>query len=73
VIDVEGEAHGHAATGRLGDRARDQPGGRLLQVEVVEGEVERAGRAGDERACFLGDLEGALASVGQGADVDRQA
>jgi hypothetical protein len=73
VIDVEGEAHGHAPTGRVGDRARHQPGGRLLEVEVVEREVERTARGRNELARVLGDLECALASVGQGADVDRQA
>jgi hypothetical protein len=73
VVDVEGEADGDSAPGDVRDRAGDKPRGRLLQVEVVEGEVERSLGSGDELADVLGDLEGALTPVGQSAGVDGQA
>jgi hypothetical protein len=73
VIEVEREPDGHSAARRVGERARDETSGGLLEVEVVEGEIERLARAGDELAGVFGDLEGALAPVGQCADVDRQA
>jgi hypothetical protein len=53
--------------------AGDELGRRLLEVEVVEGEVERLLRGRDELAGVLGDLERALAAVREGADVERQA
>jgi hypothetical protein len=55
------------------ERARDELPGRLLEVEVVEREVEGLLRGGDELARVLGDLERALAAVGEGADLERQA
>jgi hypothetical protein len=73
VVDVESESDGDAATARLGERAGDEPRRRLLQIEVVERQVERLLGARDELAGVLGDLEGALAPVRQGAELDRQA
>jgi hypothetical protein len=73
VVDVEGEADGHSAPGDSHERARDELGGRLLEVEVVEGEVECLLGRRDELPGVLGDLEGALAAVRQCADFDRQA
>jgi hypothetical protein len=73
VVDVEGEPDGDPASRRGRERAGDEPRGRLLEVEVVEREVERALRGGDELAGILGDLEGALAPVRQCPDLDRQA
>jgi hypothetical protein len=73
VVDVEGEPNGDAASRRVRQCAGDEPGGRLLEVEVVEREVERALRGRDELAGILGDLEGALAPVRQCPDLDRQA
>jgi hypothetical protein len=59
--------------GRRRERARDELPRRLLEVEVVEREVEGLLRGGDELACVLGDLERALAAIGEGADLERQA
>jgi hypothetical protein len=73
VIDVEGEANRDAAPGGVGDCAGDELRGGLLQVEVVEGEVERPTSRRDELSGVFRDLEGALTPVGQCADVDRQA
>jgi hypothetical protein len=57
----------------VGERARHEPRGRLLEIEVIEGEVESAARGRYELANVLGDLERALPPVRQRADVDRQA
>ena len=73
MIDVEGEPNGDSSPGDIRERARDEPGGWLLEVEVVQGEVEPLTRGGDELADVFGDLEGALATVGQCADFDGQA
>jgi hypothetical protein len=54
-------------------RARDELPGRLLEIEVVEREVEALLGSGDELARVFGDLERALAAVGEGADLERQA
>jgi hypothetical protein len=73
VVDVEREPDRYAFPGRIGECARHQTRGRLLEVEVVEGQVERLPGPGDELTDVLGDLEGALAPVGQCVDLDRQA
>jgi hypothetical protein len=73
VVDVVGQAHLHASVGGGRQRARDELAGRLLEVEVVERQVEARLRRGDELARVLGDLERALAAVGEGADLERQA
>jgi hypothetical protein len=64
VVDVEGKAYGDAAVCGVRQRARHEARGRLLEIEVVEGEVERPLRARDELADELGDLESALPPVG---------
>jgi hypothetical protein len=73
VVDIEGEADRHASAGDVRDRARDELGGRLLEVEVVEGEIEALLRPGDELPEVLGDLQGGLAAVGECPDLERQA
>jgi hypothetical protein len=73
VIDVEREPDGDAPPRSVREGARDETGGRLFEVEVVEGKLEGRSRAGDELARVLGDLEGALTPVGQGPNLDRQA
>jgi hypothetical protein len=73
VVDVEREPDGYPSPRGVGDRTGDEPGGGLLQVEVVESEVEGLPRGGDELPGVFGDLEGGLAPVGQRADLDRQA
>ena len=73
MVDVEREPDGDTSPRRVRERARDEARGRLFEVEVVEREVERPSRSGDELSRILGDLEGALAPVRQRADLDRQA
>jgi hypothetical protein len=73
VVDVEGEPDGDAPPRRVREGARDETGCGLLEVEVIEGEIERLLRAGDELTRVFGDLEGALTAVRQGSDLDRQA
>jgi hypothetical protein len=73
VVDVVGEADGDAALGSGRERARDELRGGLLEIEIVEGEVERLSRCRDELSGVLGDLECALAAVGQCPDVECQA
>jgi hypothetical protein len=73
MIDVEREADGDAAPRRVGERACDETGRGLLEVEVVEGEIEGAAGGGDELARVLGDLEGALTAVRECPNLDRQA
>jgi DNA gyrase/topoisomerase IV subunit A len=73
VVDVVREADGDATLCRRREGARDELRGRLLEIEVVEGEVERLSRRRDELTGVLGDLERALAAVRQCPDVERQA
>jgi hypothetical protein len=73
VVDVVGQAHLHAPARCGRERARDQLPSRLLEIEVVERQVEALLGGGDELARVLGDLEGALAAVREGADLERQA
>jgi hypothetical protein len=58
---------------RCCERARDELPGRPVEVEVVERQVQGLLRGGDELAGVLGDLERALAAVGEGANFERQA
>jgi hypothetical protein len=73
VVDVERQPYRDAAMRRVYERAGDEPRGRLVEVEVVQGEIEGLLRARDELADELGDLEGALAPIRQCAYLDRQA
>ena len=73
MIHVERKPNGYTPPGHVRERARNEPGGRLLEVEVVQGEVEALPRGGDELPDVFGDLESALAAVRQCSDVDRQA
>jgi hypothetical protein len=70
VVDVEGEPDLDAPPLGVEERAGDELRGGLLQVEVVEGQVERILRPREEVGDQLGDLERGLASVGQCADLD---
>jgi hypothetical protein len=73
VVDVVGQSDGDAALRGSRQGAGNELRGGLLQVEVVEGEVERLSRGRDELADVLADLERALAAVRQCAEVERQA
>jgi hypothetical protein len=73
VIHVERQPNGYTSPGHVRERARDEPGGRLLEVEVVQREVEARARSRDEFTDVFGDLQGALPAVRQCPDFDRQA
>jgi hypothetical protein len=45
VIDVEGEPYGHTTAPRVGERTCHETSRRTLEIEVVEGEIERLLRA----------------------------
>jgi hypothetical protein len=73
VVDVVCETDGDAALRGGREGARDELRGGLLEIEIVESEVERLSRCRDELSGVLGDLERALAAVGEGAYLERQA
>jgi hypothetical protein len=73
VIHVERKPNSYTPPGHVRERARNEPGGRLLEVEVIQGQVKARARSGDELADVFGDLEGALAPIRQCSDFDRQA
>jgi hypothetical protein len=73
VLDVEGEPHGDALSGDTRERVGHELCRRPEEVEVVEGEVEAPPGGGEEISDLPGDFESALAAVGQGVDVNRQA
>jgi hypothetical protein len=70
VVDVEREAHLHAAALRIEEGGGDELRSFLLEVEVVEREVERLPGTGEEVGRVLGDLERGLATVRQCAQRD---
>jgi hypothetical protein len=70
VVDVEREPDGDSPPLRLEERARDELGRLLLEVEVVQCQVEGRAGGGEEVGRELGDLQCALTSVRQGADFD---
>jgi hypothetical protein len=71
VVDVEGQSHRDPAALRFEQRPGDELGGRLLEIEVVQGEVEALARARNELGRPFGDLEGGLPAVGEGSDLDQ--
>ena len=70
VVDVEGEPDLDAPALRLQQRGRDQLRGLLLEVEVVQGEIERFLGFRKEPGRILGDLECGLTSVPESAELD---
>ena len=70
MVDVEREAHLDAAAPRIEEGGGDELRSLLLEVEVVEGEVERLPCTGKEVGRVLGDLERGLATVRQCAKRD---
>ena len=73
MIHVERKPNGYTPPGHVRERTRNEAGGWLLEVEVVQREVKARARSGDELADVFGDLEGALAPVRECSDFDRQA
>jgi hypothetical protein len=73
VVLVEGEPDGHAAPGRVLERARDEALGLVGEAEVVDRDVEPALRGRDERGERLRDLDRRLAAVGERPELDQPA
>ena len=73
AVDVEGKPHGDAPLLGLDHGAGDDLGGRLEEVEVVEGEVEApAGRVEEPREAVR-DLGRGLAAVGERVRLEHEA
>ena len=73
MVLVEGEPDGHAPLGRVLERAGDEPLRLVGEPEVVDRDVERPLRRGDEAGEEARDLDRRLAAVGEGADLDQPA
>jgi hypothetical protein len=71
VVLVEGEPDGHASSGRVLERARDEALGLVGEAEVVDRDVEASLRRGDERGQGARDLDRCLAAVGERPDLDQ--
>jgi hypothetical protein len=71
VVLVEGEPDGDASPGRVLERPGDEPLGLVREAEVVDRDVERALRGGDEVGERAPDLERRLAAVGECPDLDQ--
>jgi len=70
VVDVEGQPDLDATALRLEESLRDELCRFLLEVEVVEGEVERLLGLGQEAGRVLSDLERGLTPVPESAELD---
>jgi hypothetical protein len=71
VVLVEGEPDGHASSGRVLERAGDQPLGLVGEAEVVDRDVEAALGGLDETGERLRDLDRRLAAVGERPELDQ--
>ena len=65
MVDVVRQAHEDAALLRRKQRSEHDRAGVRLEADVVEGEVERSLRPGQEAGHLAGHLRGTLAAVGQ--------
>jgi hypothetical protein len=73
VVLVEGEPDSDASTGRFLERSGDEALRLVGEPEVVDRDVERPLRRGDELGQCSGDLDWRLAAVGQRAELDQPA
>ena len=73
MVDVVGEPHGDAALCRAGECSFDDLREVVGEVEVVDRDLERVLRGGDEVGEGLGRLLGGLAAVGERAKLYRGA
>jgi hypothetical protein len=71
VVDVVREPDGDASLARSDQRVRDDLGGRRLEAQVVQCDVERPLRGAEEIGDRARDLVGGLAAVAQRPDVDQ--
>jgi hypothetical protein len=73
VVDVVREPDGDAALRRADERALDDLLQVVRQMEVVDGDLERLLRAGDEVRQCAGRAFRRLGAVGERVDVDQDA
>ena len=71
MVQVEGEADGDSPAGRVLERPGDESLGLVGEAEVVDGDVERMLRGGDEVPEGLRDLDRRLAAVSECPDLDQ--
>jgi hypothetical protein len=71
MVDVVGKAHGDGPSRCIAQRADDDGGEVVGQVQVVDGDVERVLRGADELGQRVRGLRGRLAAVDQRPDFDR--
>ena len=71
MVDVVREPQCDAARLRGPQRAADDRGEVVRKIEVVDRDVERALRGGEEGCERVRGFDGRLAAVGQRADFDR--
>jgi hypothetical protein len=71
VVLVEGEPDGHASSGRVLERARDEALGLVGEAEVVDRDVEAVPGRRDEVGERLRDLDRRLAAVGERPELDQ--
>jgi hypothetical protein len=71
MVDVEREPDCDAARVRVAQRAADDRGEIVRQMQVVDRDVERVLRGADEFGERVRGVGGRLAAVGQRADFDR--
>ena len=65
VVFVEDESDRDASLDRGLKRVEERVAGRILQPQVIDGDIQRSGRAIQEGGEALGDGVGDLAAVGQ--------
>jgi hypothetical protein len=73
VVLVEREPDGHALSLRVLDCAGDEPLGLVGEAEVVDRDLERPLRGGDEVGERVRDLDRRLTAVGERAELDQPA
>jgi len=71
VVFVEDESDRDASLDRGLKRVEERVAGRILQPQVIDGDIQRSGRAIQEGGEALGDGVGDLAAVGQKIEVER--
>src|SRR5205823_13863424 len=73
VVLVEREPDGHALLRRAFDRSRDEPLGLVGEAEVVDRDLERSLRGGDEVGEGVRDLDRRLPAVAERPELDQPA
>ena len=72
MVLVEHQAHGDASLDGGVEGVEQGVGGRFLESQVVNRDIQRLGGAAEECRETLGDRVGGLAAVGQEIEVERR-